>query len=158
MIEADVTELIDDNSGVSEPGILEQPIEQGGLAGAEKAREHGERQRRPWTARAFARVGRHHRAADLGFASFGRGCGRGIRSSAVLDNVAASGFPAASALAADWPDFAARRTACRLASAAATFGPFGGPMYTTTGSIETPGLLVSMPGLALPRRFESMSA
>ena len=43
MVEADFAELIDDDGGLGERGVLEQTVEQTGLAGAKKAGQHGER-------------------------------------------------------------------------------------------------------------------
>ncbi len=43
MVEADLAELVDDDGGLGERRVLEQPVEQRGLAGAEEAGEHGQR-------------------------------------------------------------------------------------------------------------------
>ncbi len=45
MIEADLAELVDDDGGLGERRIAQQPVEQRGLAGTEKAGEHRERNR-----------------------------------------------------------------------------------------------------------------
>ena len=43
VIERDVAEFVDDDGGIAQRRVLEQAVEQRGLAGAEKAGEHGER-------------------------------------------------------------------------------------------------------------------
>src|SRR5216683_7555975 len=42
MIEADLAELVDDHGGLGQRRVMDQAVEQRGLAGAEKARQHGE--------------------------------------------------------------------------------------------------------------------
>ena len=41
VVEADLAEFVDDDGGVGERRLFEQAVEQRGLAGAEKAGEHG---------------------------------------------------------------------------------------------------------------------
>ena len=43
MVEADLAELVDDDGGVGERRVVHQAVEQRGLAGAEEAGQHGER-------------------------------------------------------------------------------------------------------------------
>ena len=43
MVEPDLAELVDDDGGAGERGIVHQAVEQRGLAGAEEAGQHGER-------------------------------------------------------------------------------------------------------------------
>ena len=59
VIERDVAEFIDDDGGLAQRLVLEQAVEQRGLAGAEKAGEDGERQwlRRPAPIDAMAGFG-----------------------------------------------------------------------------------------------------
>jgi hypothetical protein len=60
VVERDVAEFVDDDGGLAKRRVLEQAVEQRGLAGAEKAGEDGERQglRRPAPISAMA--GRGH--------------------------------------------------------------------------------------------------
>ena len=90
---ADVAEFVDDDGGLGQRRVFQQPVEQRGLAGAEKAGEHGQRDRlRPagrarrrrslrgrahWLRRCDLRLGRlgglrcGFRLAALGFARRG---------------------------------------------------------------------------------------
>jgi hypothetical protein len=43
MIEPDLAELVDDHGGLGQRRVVDQAVEQRGLAGAEKAGQHGER-------------------------------------------------------------------------------------------------------------------
>src|SRR5436305_4679695 len=89
MIEADLAELVDDHRRLREHFVLQQAIEQRGLAGAEKAGEHRERDWRWRNARPRARLA--HCLVDFGsgfFAAAVFGFGSG----------ALSGFPFASAV------------------------------------------------------------
>src|ERR1044071_6212242 len=45
MIEAGLAELVDDHGGIGERRVADQAVEQRGLAGAEEAGQHGERDR-----------------------------------------------------------------------------------------------------------------
>src|SRR5262245_56415880 len=77
MVEADFAEFVDDHRGFGERGVAEQAVEQGGLAGAEEAGEHRQRNGfgRAWRAR---RVG--HFACELwsaGVTTMGGGFGFG---------------------------------------------------------------------------------
>ena len=72
MVEADLAELVDDDGGVGERRILQQAVEQRGLAGAEEAGQHGQGNwlgRAPQVARAPASV-----ISSLGV-SVGLSCG-----------------------------------------------------------------------------------
>jgi hypothetical protein len=52
MVDPDLAELVDDDGRLRERRILQQSVEQRGLAGAEEPGQHGERDRRARPARA----------------------------------------------------------------------------------------------------------
>ncbi len=138
VVEADLAELVDDDGGVGERGIVQQAVEQRGLAGAEKAGEHGERDRRNRAARPFRRA----HCCLVGFAApfrvsavfFGSGFfGSGFLASdflasglaaSVFFRAAAFGFAAGAAAAAGFDaGFAsadAERSGCPVRAARAT--------------------------------------
>ena len=70
VVERDVAKFVDDDGGLAQRLVLEQAVEQRGLAGAEKAGEHGERNglRRPAPIRAMAGRGHYLAELTLGFA------------------------------------------------------------------------------------------
>ena len=71
MVERDVAELVDDDGRIGQRRVFQQPVEQRGLAGAEKAGEHGQRDGvwRPPPRGAVVRVRSLGRRADLRFRS-----------------------------------------------------------------------------------------
>ncbi len=71
MVERHLAELVDDDGGIRQRGIFQQPVEQGGLAGAEKAGEHGQRNGRRRGLSITAWRGLAHCVAEL---TFGLGC------------------------------------------------------------------------------------
>ena len=87
MVEPDVAELVDQNGGAGERGVGQQPVEQRGLAGAEEAGKHGQRDRR---GRQTPRARRRH---------FGGRCDQGFGLAAGLAAPLAGGFFAATAAA-----------------------------------------------------------
>src|SRR6185437_2747464 len=97
MIEADFAELIYDHGRFGERGVLQQAVEQSGLAGAEKTSQQGERGRcwRNWPITTWR--GLAHCAVELTFGLAGlAGLAAGLAALADL--------PASSALA-DFADF-----------------------------------------------------
>ena len=76
VIEADLAELVDDHRGIGEPGVPQQAIEEGGLAGAEKARQHAQRKRWARHSRGIARRG--HCASVRGGAGWEVAAGLGL--------------------------------------------------------------------------------
>jgi hypothetical protein len=46
VVDADLAELVDDDGGARHAGMAQQPVQQGGLAAAEKAGQHGDRKKR----------------------------------------------------------------------------------------------------------------
>ena len=86
MIEADLAELVDDDGGVGERRIVHQTIEQRGLAGAEKAGEHRERDRLGGLSRAGRSIFRALSAVPVlrriaAACEIGLALGRGYRAS-----------------------------------------------------------------------------
>src|SRR5258705_3576054 len=86
MVDADLAEPVDQHSGVGERRVLEQPVEQRGLAGAEKAGQHRERKGRDRTTGA-GRRGHWGAGATLGLAALTFAC-------FAAEAFAASGFAA----------------------------------------------------------------
>ncbi len=67
MVERDVAEFVDDDGGFGKRFVLEQAVEQRGLAGAEKAGKHGQRNGLGRPAPRGAIGGGAHRLAELTF-------------------------------------------------------------------------------------------
>src|SRR3982075_381587 len=86
MVEADLAELVDQHGGVGERRVIEHPVEQRGLAGAEKAGQHRERKGRDRTTGA-GRRGHWVAGATLGLAALTFAC-------FAAEAFAASGFAA----------------------------------------------------------------
>src|SRR5262249_28763626 len=142
-------ELVDEHRGVGERRILEQPVEQRGLAGAEKAGQHGEREGRERPARAAGGLRRHCAVgATFGFevlacAVFGgagffaaSGLASGLLASA-LAPVALVLSPLALAC------FFAGLMVAAFASASPLPDGFLAPVKTTIGGTAASGLPVS---------------
>ncbi len=121
VVEADLAELVDDDGGVGERRVGDQAVEQRGLAGAEEAGQHGERER----------LGRARGGASAR-SSRRRGCGRlACRLSVVLARGSgASAWPASvarllrrlSSARPSWPvllGLRLRRVRCAVGLAAA---------------------------------------
>ncbi len=68
MVERDVAEFVDDDGGVAQIRVAQQPVQQRGLAGAEKAGEQRQRDRRRRTLRRGCRSFAHRAAGCAGCA------------------------------------------------------------------------------------------
>ena len=159
MVERDLAELVDDDGGLGERRILQQCVEQRGLAGAEEAGEHGQWDRRRaagaarWPrARSFGGRG-DFRLGVLGRLFLGRRCGR-------RGFLLGRGSASAAFFFLGWAAIFFLRACLVLPEAtvcSTKSGLLAGPVNTVIGgSVSTGGPSTYLPAEAF--RFDSMKA